>query len=161
MVGGTIFHRRVIQREISRVLVLNLLWHDNAGGACAPPRITMSLTEPSLLSRGTHSFKRETEIKRKGRATRLVPICKCVHLDPLEESAITLPRPVSMAPIPAFLRLRKHRIEPLSQAVHLSNEVPIRTMNPPLMRNHEMIEGSKIQQWEPGTGVQDDLHQNS
>jgi len=29
MVGGTIFHRRVIQREISRVLVLNLLWHDN------------------------------------------------------------------------------------------------------------------------------------
>ena len=56
MVGGTIFHRRVIQREISRVLVLNLLWHDKAGGAHAPPRITMSLTEPSLLSRGTHSF---------------------------------------------------------------------------------------------------------
>ncbi len=53
MVGGTIFHRRVIQREISRALVLNLLWHDNAGGACAPPRITMSLTEPSLLSRGS------------------------------------------------------------------------------------------------------------
>ncbi len=29
MVGGTIFHRGMIQREISRVLVLNLLWHDN------------------------------------------------------------------------------------------------------------------------------------
>jgi hypothetical protein len=33
MVGGTIFHREMIQREISRVLVLNLsgkqavLWH--------------------------------------------------------------------------------------------------------------------------------------
>jgi hypothetical protein len=26
MVGGTIFHRRVIQREISRIFVLNLLW---------------------------------------------------------------------------------------------------------------------------------------
>jgi len=26
MVGGTIFHRQVIQREISRALVLNLLW---------------------------------------------------------------------------------------------------------------------------------------
>ena len=31
MVGGTIFHRRVIQREISRVLVLNL--SGNASGA--------------------------------------------------------------------------------------------------------------------------------
>ena len=28
MVGGTIFHREVIQREISRVLVLNLLWQN-------------------------------------------------------------------------------------------------------------------------------------
>ena len=44
----------MIQREISRVLVLNLLWQDKPGGACAPPRTTMPLTEPSLLSRGTH-----------------------------------------------------------------------------------------------------------
>ena len=36
MVGGTIFHRRVIQREISRVLVLN---PGEKNGAYAPPRI--------------------------------------------------------------------------------------------------------------------------
>jgi hypothetical protein len=29
MVGGTTFHRRVIQREISRVLVLNLSGENN------------------------------------------------------------------------------------------------------------------------------------
>jgi hypothetical protein len=28
MVGGTIFHRKVIHGEISRVLVLNLLWQN-------------------------------------------------------------------------------------------------------------------------------------
>jgi hypothetical protein len=50
MVGGTIFPRRVIQREISRVLVLNL--SGKPGGAGASPRISMRLTEPSLLSRG-------------------------------------------------------------------------------------------------------------
>jgi len=43
MAGGTMFHRRVIEREISRVLVLNLLWRDKAGGAHAPPRTTMPL----------------------------------------------------------------------------------------------------------------------
>jgi len=41
--------------EISRVLVLNLLWFDKTGGACAPPRISTPLTEYSLLSRGTRS----------------------------------------------------------------------------------------------------------
>jgi len=59
MVGGTIFHRRVIQREISRVLVLNLLWYGKAGGAHAPPRIRVPLTEPSFLSRGTLKSQRE------------------------------------------------------------------------------------------------------
>jgi hypothetical protein len=44
----------MIQREISRVLVLNLSGKKN--GAYAPPRTTMSLTEPSLLSRATRGF---------------------------------------------------------------------------------------------------------
>ncbi len=35
MVGGTVFHREVIQCEISRVLVLNL--SGKASGAHAPP----------------------------------------------------------------------------------------------------------------------------
>jgi hypothetical protein len=51
MVGGTMFRREMIQREISRVLVLNL--SGKTCGASAQHRITMSLTEPSLLSRGT------------------------------------------------------------------------------------------------------------
>ena len=52
MVGGTIeFHRRVIQREISRVLVLNL--SGKQAVLKAPHRISLSLTAPSLLSRGT------------------------------------------------------------------------------------------------------------
>jgi hypothetical protein len=60
MVGGTIFferssgeddHRWVIQREISRVLVLNPLWQKS--GAQNTGRILLSLTPPSLLSRGT------------------------------------------------------------------------------------------------------------
>lgn len=51
MVGGTIFHREVIQREISRVLVLNLSGKTN--GAQNTDRISLSLTLPSLLSRGT------------------------------------------------------------------------------------------------------------
>jgi hypothetical protein len=63
MVGGTIFHRCVIQREISRVLVLNL-WHDKTGGACAPPRTTTPLTEPSLLSRATRLDRSTTEKAR-------------------------------------------------------------------------------------------------
>jgi hypothetical protein len=42
----------MIQREISRVLVLNL--SGNASSASARHRISLSLTEPSLLSRGTH-----------------------------------------------------------------------------------------------------------
>jgi hypothetical protein len=51
MVGGTIFHRKVIQREITRVLLLNL--SGKTSGACAPPRTTTPLTTPSLLSRAT------------------------------------------------------------------------------------------------------------
>jgi hypothetical protein len=41
----------VIQREISRVLVLNPLWQKS--GAKNTDRIILSLTPPSLLSRGT------------------------------------------------------------------------------------------------------------
>src|SRR6266849_5238238 len=51
MVGGTTFHREMIQREISRALVLNL--SGKASGATALPRIFLSLTAPSLLSRPT------------------------------------------------------------------------------------------------------------
>src|ERR1019366_3362091 len=51
MVGGRIFHREMIQREISRALVLNL--SGKASGAQTLHRTTMPLTEPSLLSRGT------------------------------------------------------------------------------------------------------------
>ena len=55
MVGGTICGTGsppvVIQREISRVLVLHPC--GKPGGGCAPPRTTMPLTEISLLSRGT------------------------------------------------------------------------------------------------------------
>ena len=50
MVGGTIFHRKVIQREISRVLVLN-----QSGDKETVPNtdgISLSLTPPSFLSRG-------------------------------------------------------------------------------------------------------------
>jgi len=39
MVGGTIFHREVIPREISRALVLNLSGKES--GASALPRISM------------------------------------------------------------------------------------------------------------------------
>src|SRR5579864_3628189 len=76
MVGGTIFHRRVIQREISRVLVLNLLWHDKTGGACAPPSTTMPLTETSLLSRASPQPVRSVESEKMGqpptRSTSLI-----------------------------------------------------------------------------------------
>src|SRR5438552_11696676 len=50
MVGGTIFHRDVIQREISRVLVLNL-WRKTRCSALQ--RRSSSLTTPSLLLRGS------------------------------------------------------------------------------------------------------------
>jgi hypothetical protein len=59
MVGGTIFHREVIQREISRALVLNL--SGKASGAPTLLRTTMPLTEPSLLSRGTRRPRRSRE----------------------------------------------------------------------------------------------------
>jgi hypothetical protein len=53
MVGGTRVHRSVIQREISRVLVLNLSGEKcgfkTAGEKCR-------LTKPSLLSRGTRPY---------------------------------------------------------------------------------------------------------
>jgi hypothetical protein len=61
MVGGTTFHRRVIQREISRVLVLNL--SGKPSGAQALHRISLPLTEPSLLSRGT-LYNRVGVVKR-------------------------------------------------------------------------------------------------
>jgi hypothetical protein len=48
------FRREMIQREISRVLVLNL--SGNASGASALPRIFLSLTAPSLLSRRAPSY---------------------------------------------------------------------------------------------------------
>ena len=51
MVGGTTFRRRVIQREISRALVLNL--SGKKSGAKNTDRILLSLTPPSLLSRAT------------------------------------------------------------------------------------------------------------
>src|SRR6266436_59400 len=51
MVGGTTFRRKMIQREISRALVLNL--SGKASGARALPRISLPLTAPSLLSRRT------------------------------------------------------------------------------------------------------------
>jgi hypothetical protein len=72
MVGGTIFHRRVIQREISRVLVLNPLWQKSGGQNT--DRISLSLTPPSLLSRATHDFaptcgnRRLSSCKHLGRA---------------------------------------------------------------------------------------------
>src|SRR2546426_8724171 len=50
MVGGTT-PPQSDSREISRVLVLNL--SGKASGAHAPPRRGLSLTTPSLLSRGT------------------------------------------------------------------------------------------------------------
>jgi hypothetical protein len=49
----------VIQREISRALVLNL--SGKASGASALPRIFLPLTEPSLLSRATR-FSRRFEV---------------------------------------------------------------------------------------------------
>jgi len=51
MVGGTIFHREMIPREISRALVLSL--SGKKTGASALHRTITPLTEPSLLSRGT------------------------------------------------------------------------------------------------------------
>ena len=54
MDGGTTFRRELIQREISRVLVLNL--SGNPSGAHTLPRTSLSLTEPSLLSRRTPSY---------------------------------------------------------------------------------------------------------
>src|SRR6266851_5728486 len=56
MIGGTTFHREMIQREISRALVLNL--SGKASGATALPRIFLSLTAPSLLSRTARSWCR-------------------------------------------------------------------------------------------------------
>jgi hypothetical protein len=46
---------QVIQREISRVLVLNL--SGKKAVLIAPPRKSLSLTEPSLLSRGTQPIR--------------------------------------------------------------------------------------------------------
>ena len=51
--GTTSSAEEMIQREISRVLVLNL--SGQRSGAPALPRRSLSLTAPSLLSRGTPS----------------------------------------------------------------------------------------------------------
>ena len=51
MVGGTIFHREVIPREISRALVLNL--SGKANGDKNTAGRSLPLTQPSLLSRVT------------------------------------------------------------------------------------------------------------
>jgi hypothetical protein len=73
MVGGTIFGRRsppqVIQREISRVLVLNLSGKRN--GATNTDRILLSLTPPPLLSRGTHCVADASGMKRPGPPVRM------------------------------------------------------------------------------------------
>jgi len=50
MVGGTIFHREMIQREISRVLVLNL--SGKASGTPSVPRTALTMAAPSLLIEG-------------------------------------------------------------------------------------------------------------
>jgi hypothetical protein len=62
MVGGTT-PPQSDSREISRVLVLNL--SGKASGAHAPPRSSLSLTMPSLLSMGTVVSK----IRKKGWAS--------------------------------------------------------------------------------------------
>src|SRR3989441_7886583 len=58
MVGGTT-PPQSDSREISRVLVLNL--SGKASGAHAPPRRGLSLTTPSLLSRGTLKSGKERD----------------------------------------------------------------------------------------------------
>ena len=69
----------MIQREISRVLVLNL--SGKASGADAPPGRTMPLTEPSLLSRGTLMPSPELEfLTTKGRPTALRMWATCPGL---------------------------------------------------------------------------------
>jgi hypothetical protein len=50
MVGGTTFHREMIQREVSRVLVLNL--SGKASGAYAPPRRNYALDRAFALIEG-------------------------------------------------------------------------------------------------------------
>ena len=54
------FHRKMIQREISRVLVLNL--SGKTSGAPALPRTILPLTPPSLLSRGTLGSERRERV---------------------------------------------------------------------------------------------------
>ena len=53
MFGGTMFHREMIQREISRVLVLNPSGKKRCSGTAQD---IFALTEPSLLSRRTPSY---------------------------------------------------------------------------------------------------------
>jgi len=73
MVGGTIFHPRVIARKISRVLVLNLLWHNKTSGAHAPPRIYLPLTTPSLLTKGHPRFRAWQPSPASRMGPRLLP----------------------------------------------------------------------------------------
>jgi hypothetical protein len=54
MVGGTIFHRQVIQREISRALVLNLLWQSKRCSGTAQDKFALD-TAFSLIE-GHPSF---------------------------------------------------------------------------------------------------------
>ncbi|PYV98085.1 MAG: hypothetical protein DMG89_12180, partial [Acidobacteria bacterium] len=70
----TIFHRDVIQREISRVLVLNLLAKTRCS---ALQRRSLSLTTPSLLSRGSLSkfgCQEKTERAKVGQPPERVQI---------------------------------------------------------------------------------------
>ena len=53
MGGGTTFRRKMIQREISRVLVLNPSGKKRCSGTAQD---IFALTEPSLLSRRTQLF---------------------------------------------------------------------------------------------------------
>src|ERR1035441_4115444 len=68
MVGGTTSPPQSDSRESSRALVLNL--SGETSGAQAPPRKTMSLTTPSLLSRGTQ-LSRSHRLSGQVRATLL------------------------------------------------------------------------------------------
>ena len=77
MFGGTMFRQEMIQREISRVLVLSLSGKPNS--AQALPRRGLSLTEPSLLSRRTPSVfqirENQTRSKLQFRRRSSPPAC--------------------------------------------------------------------------------------
>src|SRR5713226_2282855 len=91
MVGGTTFHREMIQREISRALVLNL--SGKASGATALPRIFLYLTAPSLLLRPTRSRKMTTSARFAIGAGPHAKMLAVLFRTPSADKA-TQPRPV-------------------------------------------------------------------